>query len=1524
MKNRFSKILSIIIAFAMICSMTVIAPMTVMAERETVWEEVWSQNFDNLVKNQDGTYNLGGTNTTALEIDPATYGSDSYPNTRHAYLSTREADDYALTLTHTASSEASIPINAAIQGLGRYKLTYDWQTNCADKDTSKSRVWYRTLKDDGSTDYYQVSASARKIFISGGNWGVDPWALNTWHKIEVIFDYYTMLFSAVIYDGNGETVFSAENIGMQGILHQIELYGLEGGGQKIDNIVLSKEVEKGVTDEPVDDGFEEVWSQNFDNLTQNDDGTYNLYGTNTTALEIDPATYGKDSYPNTRHAYLSTREANDYALALTHTTSSTASFPVGVTFDGTSTYKITYDWLTNAPNESGKKSRVRLYQETRDHYQVTKSEGKPYLTTYGWGTTSEVPAIGEWVQAEITYNSATKDVTVKWIKSDGTVILNKTGSQWSTFTDISFIELIGENGGQMIDNVVIAKEVTEEPDVPETPDVPEEPEVLPENTVWSENFNNVPVAEYDEVWAENFEDSKKYTLAGTNQKIETIDGRKVLYGNRAYTLGGVTLPETIVFGTGDVYSLTYDLRRSKDLAVEASVMLSTDSTTSNNSYRFGFKNGCFTSFGWGDAGTVSDVTASTGEWYNCEVLMNYDAKTITYTVYKDGTAIYTVSNDWLSNYTKLASVGLYFPGSSCGAYLDNIVLSKKSANLKYRTLGGQHTDKLEINPSTYGSDSYPNTRHAYLATNGGGYGLQLTYTAYSDAIIPVNATIPAIAGQGVYKLTYDWMTRCGTSTSHFSKVQLGYFKYPIGVTSRKAQALGVSSDVELANNTWYKVEAILNFGTQMCDVTIYDTNGNSVFTAKDVYVSGLTSIDAITLSGVEGAMMIDNIVITSEETELVEGHYEHLLDGATYVEFEADVNYNGTSADNLIFAKSGDKSINLFDIFDGALLSGDAYTKTDTPTGWYNVKMKLDDINHNAIVTVTTPEGAVIQRADPRYISSVSSIEALYINTTTENYKNVSVNTTYTAPETPENDTVRVSISSITKGANKVLGVAQLATSDAVTLNLEYENTDANEANYTIIAAYYNDNDKLLAVEEVEDITAYTVADMTDVDEISFFVWDSLAAIKPLSEKYVIGDMKFTDDEVYGLVTTFYGDEGTTRGFSWTAASEYTDMVIQYAEADQNWDTAYIEKEAIETEYEGLLYYKTDISGLTAGETYVYRIGDSVDDVWSETYKFTTKAENIEEFTFLGITDPQSTAWSGGFEYTAKTLDAALTENPDIAFTVNMGDLVEVGPTESQWNAYFKAFKGISETLPHMAVVGNHETRGDGITAVKNFSLHFNNPKNGADAFGDLTVEDTETVYGDGIITNKSETVYSFDYGNAHFAVLNTGTDFGYNDVVTILTEQAKWLDEDLAATDKKWKIVMIHQSMYPAKTERYSTKVPLLEVIDKYEVDLVLQGHDHVVARSYPMRGDSIVTKLNLDTVTKGTGTVYNILGSVGPKRYDMITNTPECLAVLNATLATQPTYTVFKVDGDSIDVVTKQMNGLVIDEYSIVEKAE
>ena len=450
--------------------------------------------------------------------------------------------------------------------------------------------------------------------------------------------------------------------------------------------------------------------------------------------------------------------------------------------------------------------------------------------------------------------------------------------------------------------------------------------------------------------------------------------------------------------------------------------------------------------------------------------------------------------------------------------------------------------------------------------------------------------------------------------------------------------------------------------------------------------------------------------------------------------------------------------------------------------------------------------------------------------------------------------------------------------------------------------------------------------DFEDVSGITVTLTDSIS-LQKVCESYFIcdGDWKasgeLTEESADNLVTTFYEDEGTTRGFAWVADAEHTDMAIRYASATDDWYEESIVKDATYTEYNGRLHYKVDIDMLTPGENYVYKIGDKQDDLWSEEYSFTTESDNVTEFSFLGVTDPQSSSWSGGFEYFKNTLDAAFETDPKIDFMVNLGDMVEDGRTYSQWEGYFDAVEGYAESIPHMAVVGNHETRGTAETAVKYYTLLFNNPQNGKDALGNLTADSVGTD-GKGVVNNFKGTVYSFDYGNAHFAVLNTASDWSANsDAQKIVSAQAEWLEQDLANTDKKWKIVLLHQGMYPAKTERWSSRSALLEVVDKYKVDLVLQGHDHMVARTYPMMNNNIVSAENTNSITKGIGTVYTILGSAGPKRYDNVSEMPEYMTVLVNTDSGKPTYSLFTVNESKISVVTKTVDGTVVDEYEIID---
>ena len=96
---------------------------------------------------------------------------------------------------------------------------------------------------------------------------------------------------------------------------------------------------------------------------------------------------------------------------------------------------------------------------------------------------------------------------------------------------------------------------------------------------------------------------------------------------------------------------------------------------------------------------------------------------------------------------------------------------------------------------------------------------------------------------------------------------------------------------------------------------------------------------------------------------------------------------------------------------------------------------------------------------------------------------------------------------------------------------------------------------------------------------------------------------------------------------------------------------------------------------------------------------------------------------------------------------------------------------------------------------------------------------------------------YSYDYGYAHFVVLNTNT---VNDA------QINWLKEDLdKAANAKWKIVTMHISPYSSgdhsnKAENQNIVEKFTPVFSEKHVDLVLQAHDHTYNKTLPYKWDA------------------------------------------------------------------------------------
>ncbi len=71
--------------------------------------------------------------------------------------------------------------------------------------------------------------------------------------------------------------------------------------------------------------------------------------------------------------------------------------------------------------------------------------------------------------------------------------------------------------------------------------------------------------------------------------------------------------------------------------------------------------------------------------------------------------------------------------------------------------------------------------------------------------------------------------------------------------------------------------------------------------------------------------------------------------------------------------------------------------------------------------------------------------------------------------------------------------------------------------------------------------------------------------------------------------------------------------------------------------------------------------------------------------------------------------------------------------------------------------------------------------------------------------------------------------------------EQIQWLEKELKSSTNDWKIVFFHHPLY-SSGERHGSDIRLREVLEplfvKYNVSLVLTGHDHFYERVKPQKG--------------------------------------------------------------------------------------
>lgn len=382
------------------------------------------------------------------------------------------------------------------------------------------------------------------------------------------------------------------------------------------------------------------------------------------------------------------------------------------------------------------------------------------------------------------------------------------------------------------------------------------------------------------------------------------------------------------------------------------------------------------------------------------------------------------------------------------------------------------------------------------------------------------------------------------------------------------------------------------------------------------------------------------------------------------------------------------------------------------------------------------------------------------------------------------------------------------------------------------------------------------------------------------------------------IVLTWKGDTATTQAVTWRTDAGVTTPQAQIAIAGDNSNfkaqavTVPVESSSEITTYLGYKekYHSVNFQNLKPETQYLYRVGDGVN--WSEWFEFTTASSQAKPFSFLYVGDAQNDI----LEHWSRVIRQAYSDLPEASFIIHAGDLVNQGDADDQWGEWFRAGGWLNGMIPSIPTPGNHEysrisqNTPSGLTPYwrPTFAL----PENGPD----------EAVF--------KENVYYIDYQGMRIVSLDTNLR-GVN-----LDKQVEWLDKVLANNPNQWTVLTFHHPVFSSADGRDNPEVrnKLLPLLQKYNVDLVLQGHDHTYAR-----GQVVNQKSGQKVVDPDSNTVF--VNSVsGPKMYESSSSVWEKNgAKVDKAVANTQLYQLVHVEGDVLRYEARTATGKPFDEFEI-----
>ncbi|GAB0101451.1 metallophosphoesterase family protein [Nocardia sp. JMUB6875] len=388
------------------------------------------------------------------------------------------------------------------------------------------------------------------------------------------------------------------------------------------------------------------------------------------------------------------------------------------------------------------------------------------------------------------------------------------------------------------------------------------------------------------------------------------------------------------------------------------------------------------------------------------------------------------------------------------------------------------------------------------------------------------------------------------------------------------------------------------------------------------------------------------------------------------------------------------------------------------------------------------------------------------------------------------------------------------------------------------------------------------------------------AAAWPRSAELVTTPDRAAAPRVSGLHLQFGADAAREVVVSWHTTGSVTAPTVRYGTADAGFGksvqaqtrTYRDAKSGIEIQA-----HHARLTGLSPDTDYVYAAGH--DGAPPELGTIRTAPAGRARFRFTSFGD-QGTPTVGkivdgkalndnlGSQYAGDVTSAVESLAP--LFNLVNGDLCYANIATDRlrtWNDWWANNSRSARYRPWMPAPGNHENElGNGPIGFAAFQTYFTVPDAGAEEHA-KGLWYSFTVGGVRVIAVANDDICLQDGGNSYVKGYSGGA-------------QKRWLEAELARAraDKgiDWVVVFMHQVAISSADKFNGADLGIrqdwLPLFDKYQVDLVLCGHEHHYERSHPVRGvtgsETLTPKpadTRKDLVDTSKGTVHLVIGGGG-----------------------------------------------------------